>query len=170
MSKRVVDYGDHSTDLIKAFAESRVLLVVSDNTGAYNVMASGWGTVGRIWGKPVLMVTVRPSRYSYKFIEETGEFTVNVVPPHLKGVVEYCGTVSGRDHNKFQEKQLTTVPSLKVKAPIIGECILHFECRVLYKSDLTPSEMEKGLVPQFYPSGNFHRLYFGEILACQSSD
>lgn len=29
------------------------------------------------------------------------------------------------------------------KAPIIKECILHFECRVVYKNDLIPSELEK---------------------------
>ncbi len=110
---------------------------------------------------------VRPSRFTYKLIEETGEFTVNVVPPKLKEVVQYCGTVSGRDYDKFKEKKLTAIPSKKVKTPIIKECILHFECRVVSKNDLIPSELEKSIINTFYAKGDFHRVYFGEILACQ---
>jgi flavin reductase (DIM6/NTAB) family NADH-FMN oxidoreductase RutF len=110
---------------------------------------------------------VRPSRYTYKLIEETGEFTVNIATPELKEVVQYCGTVSGRDHNKFKEKQLTAIPSKEVKTPIIKECILHFECRVVYKNDLIPSELEKSIIQTLYPKGDFHRVYLGEILACQ---
>jgi flavin reductase (DIM6/NTAB) family NADH-FMN oxidoreductase RutF len=89
------------------------------------------------------------------------------VPPQLKEVVQYCGTVSGRDYDKFKEKQLTAIPSKKVKTPIIKECILHFECRVVNKSDLIPSELEKSIIDTLYPKGDFHRVYFGEILACQ---
>lgn len=169
MGKKIVDFRDHIADLIRAFGEGRVLLVGNDHKGVCNVMASGWGTIGVVWNKPILMVMVRPSRYTYKFVEETGEFTLNVVPFSLKETAEYCGAVSGRDHNKFEEKRLTPIPSLKVKPPIIQECILHFECQVVYKSDLVGAEMEKAFVSQFYPQGNFHRLYFGEILACQSS-
>jgi flavin reductase (DIM6/NTAB) family NADH-FMN oxidoreductase RutF len=167
MAKIIADYKDCVKESIKAFDESRVLLVSHGKEGLPNAMAIGWGTIGIIWRKPMFVVLVRPSRYTYKLIEETGEFTVNVVPPQLKEVVEYCGTVSGRDHNKFKEKQLTAIPSKKVKAPIIKECVLHFECRVVYKNDLIPPELDKSIVPSLYPKGDFHRIYFGEILACQ---
>jgi flavin reductase (DIM6/NTAB) family NADH-FMN oxidoreductase RutF len=167
MSKRVGDYKDHASETIKGFDEGRVLLVSQGKKGLPNVMAIGWGTIGIIWRKPMFLVLVRPSRHTYKLIEETGEFTVNIVPPQLKEVVQYCGTVSGRDHNKFKEKELTALPSKKVKTPIIKECILHFECRVVYKSDLIPSELEKSIISALYSKGDFHRIYFGEILAFQ---
>ena len=167
MAKKIVDYRDYVKEMIKAFNEGRVLLVSQEKEGVPNVMAIGWGTIGIIWQKPIFVVLVRPSRYTYKLIEETGEFTVNIVPPQLKEVVQYCGTVSGRDQNKFKEKQLTAIASKKVKAPIIKECILHFECRVVHKNDLIPAELEKSIVPALYPKGDFHRVYFGEILACQ---
>ncbi len=167
MPKKTVDYRDYVKETIKAFDESRVLLVSQGNEGLPNVMAIGWGTIGIIWRKPIFVVLVRPSRHTYKLIEETGEFTVNIVPPKLKEVVPYCGTVSGRDYDKFKEKQLTTIPSKKVKPPIIKECILHFECRAVYKNDLIPSELEKSIIPSLYAKGDFHRIYFGEILACQ---
>jgi flavin reductase (DIM6/NTAB) family NADH-FMN oxidoreductase RutF len=167
MSKRVGDYKEYASKTIRAFDEGRVLLVSQGKEGLPNVMAIGWGIIGIIWRKPMFLVSVRPSRHTYKLIEETGEFTVNIVPPQLKEVVQYCGTVSGRDHNKFKEKQLTALPSKKVKTPIIKECALHFECRVVYKNDLIPSELEKSIISALYPKGDFHRIYFGEILACQ---
>jgi flavin reductase (DIM6/NTAB) family NADH-FMN oxidoreductase RutF len=168
MAKRIADYKNYVGETIKAFDEERVLLVSRGEKGLLNVMAIGWGAIGIVWRKPVFMVLVRPSRYTYKFMEEAGEFTVNIVPPELKKVVQHCGTVSGRDHDKFKEKQLTTLPSKKVKAPIIKECILHFECRVIYKNDLNPSELDESIIPALYAKGDFHRIYIGEILACQA--
>ena len=167
MAKKIADYRDHVEETIKAFGEDRVLLVSRGKEGSPNVMTIGWGTIGIIWRRPIFVVLVRPSRYTYKLIEETGEFTVNIVPPKLKEVVQYCGTVSGRDHDKFKEKNLTAIPSTKVKTAIIKECILHFECRVVNRNDLIPSELEKSIVSTFYSKGDLHRVYFGEILACQ---
>ena len=167
MAKKTSDYRGHIEEVVKAFGEDRVLLVSRGKEGLPNVMAIGWGTTGIIWRRPIFVVLVRPSRYTYKLIEETGEFTVNIVPHQLKEVVQYCGTVSGREHDKFKEKQLTAIPSKKVKTPIIKECILHFECRVVHKSDLIPAELEKAIVTTLYPKGDFHRVYFGEILVCQ---
>jgi len=167
MAKTVTNYQDHVEAAVKAFDEGRVLLASCGKAGLPNVMAIGWGSMGIIWRRPIFIVLVRPSRYTYTLIEETGEFTVNIVPPKLKEVVQYCGSVSGRDHNKFKEKHLTPLPSKTIKTPVIKECILHFECQVVNKNDLIPSELRKSFVPELYPKGDFHRLYFGEILACQ---
>jgi flavin reductase (DIM6/NTAB) family NADH-FMN oxidoreductase RutF len=168
MAKRIVDYRDAMAQTVTAFNENRVLLVSQGKNDIPNVMAIGWGTIGIVWRKPVFSVLVRPSRYTYKLLNETGEFTVNVVPPQMKEVVEYCGTLSGRDHDKFKERQLTAIRSAKVKIPIIKECILHFECRVLAKNDLIPSEIADPVKSRFYPKGDLHRIFFGEILACQA--
>ena len=167
MPKTIADYRDHVLETMKAFDEDRVLLISQGKEGPPNVMAIGWGTIGVIWRRRILTVLVRPSRYTHELIEESNDFTVNIVTPQLKEVVQYCGTVSGRDHNKFKEKQLTAIPSQKVRAPIIKQCILHFECQVVYKNDLIQSELEKSIIPLFYPKGDFHRVYFGEIVACQ---
>jgi len=170
MTKILIDFREALAETIKAFDEDRVLLVGQGKQGPPNAMTIGWGQTGIIWRKPVFTVLVRPSRYTYKLIEEAGEFTVNMVPPRLKEVTRYCGAVSGRDHDKFKEKGLTALPSLKVKTPIIKECILHFECRVINKNDLVPSELAAPIVSTLYPQGDFHRVYFGEILACQKED
>jgi flavin reductase (DIM6/NTAB) family NADH-FMN oxidoreductase RutF len=167
MAKKQVGYSDCVEEILKGFDEDRVLLVSQGNQGIPNAMTIGWGQVGIIWRKPIFTVLVRPSRYTYKLIEESGDFTVNILPSSLKEVAQYCGTVSGRDRDKFKEKRLTAVPSLKVKAPLIRECLLHVECRIVYRNDLIPSELAAPFVSTLYPKGDFHRLYFGEILACQ---
>ena len=168
MAKKIVDYRDYIVQAVNAFDENRVLLVTQGKEGPPNVMAIGWGMIGIVWRRPVFSVLVRPSRYTYKLIHETGEFTVNVVPPHLKELVEYCGTMSGRDHDKFKEKQLTALRGTKVRIPIIKECMLHFECHVLAKNDLLPAETADPVKSRFYPKGDFHRIFYGEILACQA--
>jgi len=170
MKKKIVDYADCLEETIRAFEESRVLLVTQGNQGPPNVMAIGWGQIGIIWGKPIFTVLVRPSRYTYKLIEESGDFTVNIVPPQLKDLVQYCGTTSGRSHDKFQERGLTAIPSSKVKAPMIKQCILHYECKIVYKNDLISSGLKASIISAFYPKGDFHRFYYGEILACHKED
>jgi flavin reductase (DIM6/NTAB) family NADH-FMN oxidoreductase RutF len=170
MGKKLVDYVDCLQETIQAFKESRVLLVSQGKQGPPNAMAIGWGQVGIIWGKPIFTVLVRPSRYTYKLIEEAGDFTVNTIPPQLKDLVQYCGTTSGRNHDKFREKGLTAIPSSKIKTPLIKECIFHYECKIIYKNDLIPSALETSVILGFYPKSDFHRVYFGEILACQKED
>jgi len=115
-------------------------------------------------GLPIFVIAVRPSRYTYSFIEEMGDFTVNVPKRGMEHIVEGCGTYSGRDVDKFEKYKLTPIPSHKVKSPLIDECIIGYECRVIYKQDLIPENIKESVISNYYPLGDFHRLYFGEIL------
>lgn len=141
------------------------LLLVSGEMNKCNVMTIGWGTTGIIWGKPVFMVLVRPSRHTYEFIERSGEFTVNVPTPGMREVVLFCGSVSGRNHDKFKEKKLIPLPGRKVRCPVIGDCSVSFECRVIHKNDVVPVTLFSDIPPEYYPEGDYHRVYFGEIVA-----
>jgi len=143
-----------------------LLMVTTGSDGKPNVMTIGWGTIGSIWGRPMFLALVRPSRYTYSRLEEVRDFTVNVPPRELAAAASHCGTVSGRDHDKFQEMKLTDVPSREVRAPIIQECIIHYECRTVHRNDLVPDAIVQAIRDEFYPEGNFHRVYFGEIVAC----
>jgi flavin reductase (DIM6/NTAB) family NADH-FMN oxidoreductase RutF len=168
MAKRIVDFRECQADTLKAFDDKRVLLVSRGNKGVPNVMTIGWGSLGIIWKKPVFTVLVRHSRHTQPLIEETGEFSVNILPPGMEEVAKYCGTVSGRDANKFEVKQLTAIASSRLKVPLIRECIIHFECRVIYRNDLLPEALDKPILTGIYgDSKDFHRFYFGEIVACQ---
>lgn len=140
-------------------------LLVSGDMEEANVMTIGWGLIGLLWSRPFFMVAVRPSRYTYQFIEKTGDFTVNVPRKGMEEIADYCGSVSGREHNKFKEKSLTLKLGKKVKSPIISECGIHYECKVAYKTKVVPSGLPQDILRDSYPSGNYHTLYFGEILS-----
>ena len=79
---------------------------------------------------PMLSISVRPERYSHAIIQATREFVVNIPSPRQAKVVDWCGTVSGRNVDKFADTGLTPAKALKVRCPIITECLLNIECRV----------------------------------------
>lgn len=170
MAKTEVGPADNIPETLRALAHPGLLLVSLDRRGRPNVMTIGWGSVGIYWGQPIFMVPVRQSRYTYRCIETTRDFTVNALPRKLADLATFCGTVSGRDHDKFAEAKLTPYPSLRVKSPIIGECVLHYECKVVHVNDLVPKDLAADLLGSAYPRGDYHRFYFGQILAVRAED
>ena len=165
MAKIKVDYKDYFAETIERMCEDGLLLVAHGKEGKANIMTIGWGTIGSIWGRPTFIVLVRPSRYTYSRLEEIEEFTVNVPSKDLAKAALHCGTVSGRDHDKFKEMNLTETASQEVKVPIIEECHINYECRSIHKNDLIPEMLDEMVKEEAYPEGDFHRVYFGEILA-----
>ncbi|NQS90351.1 flavin reductase, partial [Patescibacteria group bacterium] len=65
----------------------------------------------------------------------------------------------------FKEKGLTCIPGKNVKSPIIEECVLHYECRVLHKNDIMPARVPQNVTSEYYPQRDYHRIFFGEILS-----
>lgn len=138
------------------------LLLVSGTKG--NPMTIGWGLIGQIWGRPIFQVLVRPSRHSFSLLEELGEFTVCVPADGQKDALSLCGTRSGRDLDKVAACGLSLEPSSDVSVPYIAECRAHYECRVIHTNDLVNATLDPQIVERSYPKGDFHRVYFGEIL------
>ncbi len=130
-----------------------------------NTMTIGWGMMGLCWRKPVVMVAVRNSRYTFQLIEKTDNFTLSMPSGNLRDEIFYCGTKSGRDVNKFQECGLNTRPAQKVSSPIIDTAGTHLECQLIYKSAMDPGSLSKDF-NALYPEKDYHTLYFGEIMAC----
>ena len=170
MAKVEVRYTDYFAQTIQRMREDGLLLVTMGADPKANVMTIGWGMMGSIWSRPVFIVLVRPSRHTYTRLEQVGDFTVNVPPRELAAAVSHCGTVSGRDHDKFQEMQLTLIASREVRPPIIKECVVHYECRTLHRNDVVPDALVQGVREEFYASGDFHRVYFGEIVAAYADE
>lgn len=97
--------------------------------GKPNIITVAWaGTV--CTNPPMLSISVRPERYSYHIIEQSGEFVVNLTTEALVSATDYCGVRSGRDVDKFKEMHLTPLPSREVSAPGIAESPVNIECRV----------------------------------------
>jgi len=86
MTKQSIQLFDLWSETINALTRDGLLLNSIGADGKPNVMTIGWMTGGVIWSKPILIVLVRPSRYTFSLLEQIGEFTVNVLPPELAGV------------------------------------------------------------------------------------
>jgi len=141
-----------------------LLLSSVGKDGEKNIMTIGWGLLGILFGKPAFTVAVRKSRHTYGLLNETGVFTVNVPGDAMEDVLDFCGTRSGRDHDKFRELNLTAMRGMEVEAPIVDECRVHLECRVMAVADMTEEGTSKDVVESVYPSGDYHRIYHGEVL------
>jgi len=134
--------------------------------GRDNTMIIGWGGITVEWGKPIFIVLVRDSRATYELIEGSREFTVSV-PLEAKLIKEIgiCGTKSLKEMDKFQVCHFTKVLGRVVNVPIIGECELHFECKVIYKQTLDQSVIPEGIKKRYYDLGRAnHTVYYGEIV------
>lgn len=106
-----------------------VMVSVADAAGQYNIITLAW--VGTVCSDPPMVsISVRPERYSYSIIKETGEFVINLTTRELVFATDYCGVKSGRDVDKFKEMKLTALPGTQVKAPLIGESPVNLECKV----------------------------------------
>ena len=133
--------------------------------GLYNAMTVGWGSLGRMWGRPFVQVVVRPVRYTYEFMERYDTFTVCVFPPKYAKALDLLGTKSGRDGDKIAESGLHPVASMKVAAPIYVEAELALECRKVYWDDIQRAHFLDAGIEEKYPRKDYHRIYYGEIVA-----
>lgn len=79
---------------------------------------------------PVTYISVRPERYSYELIKQSGEFVINLPTQQLIRAVDYCGVKSGRNTDKFKEMNLTAEPAEKISAPILAQSPVNIECKV----------------------------------------
>ena len=106
-----------------------VMVSVTDGKGEDDIITVAWtGTI--CTNPPMAYISVRPERFSYHMIKETGEFVINLTTEELAAATDYCGVRSGRDVDKFKETGLTREKADIVKAPMIKEAPVSIECRV----------------------------------------
>ena len=85
--------------------------------------------------------TVRPSRYSYDLIKQSGEFVINLTTAKMLKAADFCGVKSGKDTDKFAQTGLTAAVCEKVKAPMIEQSPVSLECRVTEIKSLGSHDM-----------------------------
>lgn len=162
MSKDVA-YNEYAKETIEILSKGAFLTTTVN--GVTNTMTIAWGNLGFMWGKPVFTAMVRPSRFTYQCLEQSGEFTVSIPLKDMSKALGICGSQSGRDGNKLAAANLTTNPGKKISTPVIADCGLHYECKVVYKQEMIPEQLATDLQEKWYAQGNYHTLFFGEILA-----
>lgn len=141
------------------------LTVKSDET--VNTMTISWGNIGFEWNRPIFTVLVRHSRYTHELLEKATEFTVSIpLNDKLNPALNYCGSKSGRDVDKFRECNLNLEAGKSVATPIISDCELHYECKIVYKQEMDSDMLSQEIKNSSYKNGNYHTIYYGEIVAC----
>jgi flavin reductase (DIM6/NTAB) family NADH-FMN oxidoreductase RutF len=147
--------------------DRQTLLLAAGNysNGDFNEMTIGWGGIGTMWNKPFVEVVVRPTRFTYGFMEDYEDFTVSAFPSEFKRALSHLGTRSGRDGNKLAETDLSAISSQKVKSPSFEQAELTIECRTIYSADFDPTRFIDPTIEKNYPKKDYHRVYYGEIVA-----
>jgi flavin reductase (DIM6/NTAB) family NADH-FMN oxidoreductase RutF len=133
-------------------------------SGSYNAMTISWGSYGQIWNKMFFQVFVRPTRYTFEFMEKYDTFTLNAFGPEYKRVLSILGSKSGRDGDKIALTGLTPTASLEVAAPCFKEASLVIECRKMYWQDIDSAHFLDSTIKGNYAKKDYHRVYFGEIV------
>ena len=112
-----------------------VLVSTRDASGNDNVFTVAWtGTI--CTNPPMVYISVRPERYSYHMIKESGSFVINLTTEQLAWATDYCGVTSGRDVDKFQACHLTKLEADQISAPMIAESPVNIECQVTSVQEL----------------------------------
>lgn len=129
-----------------------VMVSCGDGINQSNIITIAWtGTVNS--DPPMTYVSIRPERYSYEIIKQTGEFVINLTTEKLIKACDFCGVRSGRDIDKFEQMHLTKAKATIVKAPLIYESPVNIECKVT----------------QMIPLGT-HHMFLAEVVAVNVSD
>jgi flavin reductase (DIM6/NTAB) family NADH-FMN oxidoreductase RutF len=126
-----------------------LLVTCADKAGNPNIISIALATPVSL-DPPIIAICIKPARYSYELLKETGEFVVNIPSTSLAKHITFCGTVSGENADKFRETGLTAAPAKKVRTPIIKECIGHLECQVIQEIPVGDHSMFLGRVVAAY--------------------
>ena len=111
------------------FPRPVLLVTTRDGEAKDNIITISWAGVA-CTTPPMVTVSLRKSRHSHGTITATREFVVNIPTSRQIEAIEFCGTTSGRDKDKFAALGLGKLPSSVVAAPLIAECPINLECQV----------------------------------------
>ncbi len=127
-----------------------VMVSAADLQGEANILTVAW--TGTVCSDPAMLyISVRPERYSYHMLKETGEFVVNLTTEKLAYAADWCGVRSGRDVDKWKELNLTKGKAEKLDhAPVILESPVNIESRVTEVKEL-----------------GTHHMFLAEVMAVQ---
>ncbi len=170
MNRKSIPFHEFSSLPFHLYDKQWLLLSSGDfKTKHFNCMTISWGALGYIWDRPLAIAVVRPTRYTMEFMEQYDTFTLCAFPAQYRSALNLLGTKSGRDGNKIESSGLTPMSGVEVAAPVYEEAELAIECRKTYWQDLDPSHFLFNWIENKYPIKDYHRMYFGEILAIASA-
>ena len=160
MSFKEINIKDIKDNLISMVADEWMLVSAGDSNGC-NTMTASWGFFGEMWYKDCAVTVVRPSRYTYQFLEDSEYFSLCFMGDR-KDIHKICGSKSGRDIDKIKEAGLT---------PIFNNGTVYYEearvvviCRKMYADTLNPAAFTDKVALDSYGGTNYHKVFVGEIV------
>lgn len=155
-----VSYTQLELNPFTVFSEDAFLLTAGVPS-SWNTMTAGWGGFGTLYEKPVAYVFVRESRYTYSFMEKNSFFTLSFFPREMKAALDFCGTHSGREHDKAKEAGLTPLPIDGSVA--FEEANLVITCQKIMAVPLSEEHVIDGHILKSYPQGDWHKMFIGRV-------
>lgn len=139
-------------------------LISAGDKNKYNTMTVSWGGVGVLWGKNVVYIFIRDSRYTKEFIDNGEFFSMSFFDEKYRDALSYCGKESGRNvDDKFKGAGLT--PAFRHNIPYPDEANLVLLCRKMAAVPITEDTfIDPQIIPKWYSDHNMHVMYVGEII------
>lgn len=109
---------------------ANILVSCRDTNGKDNALAVAY-CCNCSYDPPMVMVGIVPSRYSYEIIKKTGVFVVNIPSKEQQEMFDYLGSHSGRDEDKFSSINIRVEEGIKVNAPLLADCPVNIECKIV---------------------------------------
>ena len=138
-------------------------LVTAGDKEKSNTMTVSWGGTGVLWGKNVVFIFIRESRYTKDFIDNGEFFSLSFLSEKYRDALKYCGAHSGRGEDKWSKAGLT--PATRHGIPYPDEANLVFLCRKMAAVPIEEASFtDKAIMRQWYGDHDMHTMYVGEII------
>lgn len=138
-------------------------LISAGGKTKYNTMTASWGGLGVIWNKNVVYIFVRESRYTKEFLDNGDLFSVAFLDEEYRESLNYCGSHSGRNGDKFAEADLT--PNFRHSIPYPDEANCVILCKKMAAIPIGEDTFaDSSIKKKFYADGDYHTMYVGEII------
>ena len=163
MAYENIKFNEHAEKMLDQLHKG--VFITTKKGKKVNTMTISWGSIGFIWNKPVFIAYVRYTRDTHQMIESSDEFTISIpLNKDLEKELRFCGSKSGRDYDKIKECNLKLMDSRVISTPILADCEMHYECKVIYKQAMEPGNILESVKDRYYKKNNYHVVYYGEIV------
>lgn len=155
---------EYETKIFETFNSGWALLTAGDYEN-HNSMTISWGFMGTLWGKKVICIFVRPTRYTYELLEKSERFTLSFMDESYKGAMKIMGTKSGRDEDKYKESGLETIYDTDSGVSYIKNANVVFKCKKLYTDFFKKDGILDESILKMYKDdlSDLHKFYIAEV-------
>lgn len=161
MNFKEISAGELKENAFDMIGKKWMLITASDGDKV-NSMTASWGGVGIMWGKPVAFIFIRPQRYTKEFVDKAENLSLTFFDEKYRKMLNYMGTVSGRDEDKIAKAELTT--EFYEKTPYFSEAETVMIVKKLYAQELSKDFLiDKSINDRWYPEDDYHTMYVCEI-------